>query len=357
MTRKKIISMVVAFCVVALAFILFFALTKEPSYRAIPYETYGFANMRGYEGTVYRGIGGAYGQDIPVEASTFSIKDDYIYYAEQIKEDYVVSDERFGSIMKASLSNPSDSIVLVKDAYNLGYGQEKLIGDKIFYTTGYDEDYNYMYAWVDVNDLSTGSISSSRINNIFGFDGTCIFYSGYDKKTSKNIVGSYNISTGKDKTLYSYSDVGEIGSVIGISYSNGSIYAVTMTKQPENYDDRTAEYNIEVRETKKGKVSSTLPFILTGAANYGFLFDGDTLYYSTAESICKINLLTESEGTTLCSLKELEYWGIPHFVPKDGYLYYEALADIDFDTGLNDYFYKVDLNGGEPELLTAWFTN
>ena len=71
----------------------------------------------------------------------------------------------------------------------------------------------------------------------------------------------------------------------------------------------------------------------------------------------QINLNTESEGTVLCSLGELEYWGIPHFAPGDGYLYYETLADLDPDTGFNDYFYRVSLDGGQPELLNSWFTN
>lgn len=344
----------------------------EPTYEAQNYPVYGFANMRGADGEVYKGIGGAYGKELPVEASTFAVRDGILYYAEQIKEDYVVSEERMGSIYAAPLATPNDVTELLDNAYNVGYGQEKLIGDKIFYTTGYDEEYNFIYAWASVNpqaensaqaepSAQAGLINSSRINNIFGYDGTCIFYSGFDKKKSVNIVGSYNLTTQKDKTLFTYANPGEIGNIIGISFYDGNIYAVTMTKQPENYDDRTAEYCVEVRDSKKGKVSSTLPFTLTGAANYGFLFDENTLYYSTAETINGICLVPDETGalqaTTYATLKDTEYWGIPHFVPGDGYLYYETLADIDLETGNNDYFYRVSLSGGEPELLAAWFIN
>lgn len=352
--EKVIIILLTA--ILAASIIIYYV--GQDSYTPINYETIGFANMRGADGHVYKGIGGAYGEDIPVKASTFAIRDGKIYYAEQIKKDYEISDERFGSIYVADMPNGKNSTELTNIAYNVGYGQERLIGDKIFYTTGYDEDYNFMYAWVNVEDGTMDTISSRRINNIIGYDGTYLFYSGFDKKKSQNIVGKYNLETQKDKTLFSYGDSGEIGSIIGISFSKGAIYAVTMTKQPENYDDRTAEYAVNVYDSKKGKLVSTLPFVLTGAANYGFLFDNDILYYSTADSICKISLVNgATEGTVLCNLGELDYWGIPHFAPGDDYLYFETLADLDPDTGFNDYFHRVDINGGEPETLTAWFIN
>ena len=349
-----VLTAVLAIIVIGAAAIYFIG---RDSYQAIEYETVGFANMRGNGGKVYKGIGGAWGEEIPVKASAFAVYDGKIYYGDQITEGYVASDNRFGNIFSADMPSGSNEVTLADNAYNVGYGQEKLIGDKIFYCTGLDDDFNMMYAWVSTDGTERNPILSRRINNIFGYDGTYFFYSGFDKKTSKNIVGKYNLETNKDRTLYSYEDVGNVGSIVGISLYKGEIYAITMTKAPENYDDRTAEYKVEVRDTKKGKVTKTLPFTLTGAANYGFLFDGDTLIYSTADSICKINLNTESEGTVLCSLGELEYWGIPHFAPGDGYLYYETLADLDPDTGFNDYFYRVSLDGGQPELLNSWITN
>ncbi len=45
-----------------------------------------------------------------------------------------------------------------------------------------------------------------------------------------------------------------------------------------------------------------------------------------------------------------------HFIPEDGYLYYEAIAETDEETGNNDYFYRIPLKGGESELLKEWFT-
>ena len=326
------------------------------SYEAIDYETIGFANMRGHDGVVYKGIGGAWGEDIPVSASAFAVRDNVIYYGDQITDGYIASDNRFGSIYSASMPDGKDVKALVDNAYNVGYGQEKLIGDRIFYTTGLDEEFNLMYAWVSTDGSERNPILSRRINNIFGYDGTYLFYSGFDKKSSKNIVGKYNLETNKDRTLFKYEDVGQVGSIVGISFSSGKIYTITMTKAPENYDDRTAEYRINVYDNKKGKLINTLPFVLTGAANYGFLFDGDTLIYSTADSICKLDLNSSSESVTLASFNDLEYWGLPHFAPGDGYVYYETLADLDPETGFNDYFYRVSLSGGKPELLKSWFT-
>ena len=164
-------------------------------YTPVNYRVYGFSNMCGDGGKVYRGIGGAYGEDVAVEASTIAVRGDKIYYAGQIKEDYVVSEERFGTICEADLDGNNER-VLVEDAYNLGYGLEKLIGDKIFYPNGFDEDYNTTFAWVDIATGEKGTINSSRIGNIFGYDGTCIIYSGYDVKKECNIIGKYYLDKG-----------------------------------------------------------------------------------------------------------------------------------------------------------------
>lgn len=341
---------------VIIACVGLFVMFREPEYEAKDYTTVGFANMRGYEGKVYRGIGGAWGEDIPVEASAFAMSDGKIYYGEQVTVGYSVNEERFAGIYVADMPDGSNARELVDDAYNVGYGQEKLIGDKIFYMTGYDDDYNIMYSYVDINTGEKGAIDSTHINNIYGYDGVNVYYTGFDVKKG-NVAGRYNLTNGKDKILFTYEEGPAVGTLIGINLNGGKIYDVKKTKEAVNYDDRTAEYVIEVRDTKKGKVISTLPFVLSGAANYGFLFDGDTMYYSTADSICKKNLSDDSDAVKIADFTELEYWGLPHFAPGDGYIYYETLADFNPDDENNDFFYRVDINGGTPELLAAWYTN
>ena len=40
--------------------------------------------------------------------------------------------------------------VLADDVFLAGAGYEKLIGDKLFYGYGYDENHSMQYAWVDI---------------------------------------------------------------------------------------------------------------------------------------------------------------------------------------------------------------
>ena len=350
----------IASVVLVVAAVVAVFVIKSNQYTPIDYPVYGFANMRGENGMVYRGIGGAYGEDIAVEASTFAVRGDKMYYAGQIKEDYVVSEERTGTICEANLDG-SEAKVLVEDAYNLGFGQEKLIGDKIFYPNGFDEEYNTTYAWYDIYTGEKGMIESSRINNIFGYDGTCLIYGGYDAKNSRNIVGKYDLEKNRDKILFSYGETGEVGDVISLYYYKGLVYAVTLVEEMQDYDARTAVYQMLAYSASNGKLVEELPLEFTGSANYGFLYVESEVYFSTAEAICCVTLPDEETDTLnvteLATLSEKEYWGIPHFVPGDGYLYYETIADIDEDTGMNDYFYRVPLEGGNTELLASWFTS
>lgn len=332
------------------------------SYTPQDFPVYGFANMRGDAGKVYRGIGGVYGEEIAVEASTFAVRDGKLYFAGQIKEDYVINEERTGTICEATLDG-NDMRVLVEDAYNLGFGQEKLIGEKIFYPNGMDEEFHTTYAWYDLTAGEKGQIASTRINAIIGYDGTYLYYSGFDAKKACNIVGKYHLEKKKDRTLFSYGESGEPGDIISLYYEKGNIYAVTMTEEAVNYDARTAVYRMLVYSAGNGKLLEELPLTFTGSANYGFLYESGVVYYSTADGVYRVELAAETttenqtDVTELARLSEKEYWGIPHFAPGDGYLYYETIADIDEETGWNDYFYRVPLAGGEPELLAAWFTS
>lgn len=358
MKKRKVMLLTggVAAAVVLILCIAAGVYVKRNFYTPQDFPVYGFANMRGDGGRVYRGIGGAYGDELPMEASTFAVREDRLYYAGQIKEDYVISEERTGTICESSLDGSGER-VLVEDAYNLGFGQEKLIGDKIFYPTGLDEDFHTVYAWYDLNTGEKEEIKSIRINNIFGYDGTCIFYSGFDAKKSCNIVGKYHLGTKRDRILFSYGESGEIGDIISLYYEKGNIYAVTLMEEAVNYDARTAVYQMLVHSAQNGKVTCELPLAFTGSANYGFLYDGGAVFYSTAEAVYYVELGASLEVTELARLSEREYWGIPHFAPGDGYLYYETIADIDEETGMNDYFYRIPLSGGEPELLASWFTS
>lgn len=382
MTQGKKKAAVILACFAVAACVILAVLTGkrilEEHYEPMSYPVYGFANMRGSQGVVYRGIGGAYGTELPVKASTFTVRDGKLYYAAQIKEDYVINEERTGGIWEADLSGENQRL-LVEDAYNLGYGAEKLIGEKLFYPIEPDEEGRMRFAWYDLDTGETQEISSSRINTIIGYDGRCLFYGGYDYKKNRPIVGKYNLRSGRDRTLFSYKEANEAGDVISLHYADGSIYAVTLLEEMQDYDARTAVYGMIRYRASDGKKQEELPLHFTGSANYGFLYEGDTLYYATADGIFKTSIQPEEEpdegGTSeqqaatsspeqpdtalkqLVRFSEREYWGIPHFAPGDGCLYYETIADIDEDTGMNDYFYKVSLSGGEPQLLAAWFTS
>lgn len=332
---------------------------KEDSYEPVSNPVYGFSNMRGENGKVYRGIGGVYGEELPVEASTFSIYENKIYYTDQIKEDFVVNEERTSAIYCASLDG-SNVEKLVDDAYNLGFGQEKIIGDKLFYPTEPDEEYHARYFCYDLNTKEKKELMSDRISMIFGYDGAFVFYSGYDEKKEKNFVGKYDLRNDKDKILFTFGAVDELGSIISLHYYDENIYAVTLMQEMKDYDARTAEYQMIKHSAKTGKKCEELPLLFTGSANYGFLYYEEDVYYSTAEAIHYVSLSEDKkeewESCVLSNLSEREYWGIPHFVPGDGFLYYETIADIDENTGNNDYFYRVPLEGGKAELLASWCT-
>lgn len=353
--KKKIlyIFLIALFAVLILAVGYFiYSINKDepPIYE----KAYSFSNMRGYDGKVYKGINGAYGEDISVDSSIFTIRDDKIYYADQIKQDYVVNLEENTAIFCADLNGENPEL-LVSDAYNLGFGQERLIGDKLFYPIGYDEDYYLQYGVKDLISKESQTIESNRINTILGYDGNYVYYAGYNPKKNTNIVGKYHLKKNKDKTVLTYPDADEVGGISNLYFYEGKIYAQTLTEEAKNYDARTACYKMKVYNADNGKQIEELPMDFTGSANYGFLFDGDMIYYSAANEILCFSL-KDLEVRVLANLKEKEYWGIPHFAPGDAYLYYEAIADIDEESGLNDYFYRVPIRGGEPQLLAAWFT-
>lgn len=357
---KKNRGIMIGIFILILSATVFAGCRFKDSYEPVSCPVYTFSNMHVLKDRVYRGIGGAYGEELPVKASTFSICGDKIYYTDQIKEDFVVNEERTCSVYCSSLDGKNEE-KLVDDAYNLGFGQEKIIGNKLFYPTEPDEEYHARYFCYDLDTKEKQELSSKRINMIFAYDGTSVFYSGYDEKKEKNIVGKYNLKKKKDRILFTFGDVNETGNVISLHYYEGKIYAVTLIREMKDYDARTAEYQMFVYDAGSGKLNRKLPLVFKGSANYGFLYDGEDVYYSTAESVNFVSLREEDSETMkeiskVAELKDREYWGIPHFISEDGFLYYETIADIDEDTGNNDYFYRISLEGGNPELLASWCT-
>ena len=318
------------------------------------YSARGFSNMCAYEGMVYRGVNGVYGDIIPQQSSIFTIQEDKIYYVEKVQEAYEsVTDELLS--LKCSDMNGSNVKVLAEDVFLAGMGHEKLIGDKLFYGYEYDGSYRMRYAYVDLNTGERKEIKTDRIDNILGYDGRYVYYNGYDGAEEENILGRIYLKSGKDETLTVYPQVDEEGYIDSVSYYEGKLYCLTLVTKPQGYDYRTYEYQMQVRSGESGKVERELPINFTGSANYSFLIEEGKLYASLAGKIIMLPADGSGEMKTIAVMKADEYWGILHFIPGDGYLYYEAIAQVNEETQNNDYFYRVPIDGGESELLNEWF--
>lgn len=313
----------------------------------------GFSNMCAYEGKVYAGVNGVYGEPIPQKSSIFTIWEDKVYYVDKVQEAYENMTDELLSIKRSDLDGNNEE-VLAEDVFLAGAGHEKLIGDKLFYGYGYDENYQMQYAYVDVNTRERKEIASDRIQTILGYDGNYLYYCGYDGEKEENILGRIRLKTNKDETLAAYAEVDEEGYIENAVFADGKLYCLTLTDKPEGYDYRTYGYRLQVRNSRNGKVEREIPVAFTGASNYSFLVQDGEVYAAVNGKI--IAVPTEGkEVRTIAEMKEEEYWGILHFLPGDGYLYYEAIADIHEETGNNDYFYRVPIEGGVPELLKEWF--
>lgn len=313
----------------------------------------GFSNMCAYDGRVYCGVNGAYGEPIVQESSIFTIWEDKIYYVEKVQEAYdSMTDELL--TLKCSDMDGGNVEVLAEDVFLAGAGYEKLIGDRLFYGYEYDDNHRMRYACVDVNTKERIELATDRIDTILGYDGTYLYYSGMDSHKEENVLGRIHVQKGKDETIHSYAGVDEEGYIESVSYTDGKLFCFTLTQKPEGYDYRTYEYQLLVRDAESGKVKQELPITFSGSANYSFLVQDDTVYVTLGGKIEAVSL---ADGTmeTVAVMKPEEYWGILHFVPGDGYLYYEAIAEECNENGNNDFFYRVPLDGGESELLKEWF--
>lgn len=320
------------------------------------YAVRGFSNMCPYEGKVYGGVNSIYGDRIALQTSIFTIQDSYIYYVEKVQEAFESATDELYQICRSRMDG-TDRKVLVSDVFLPGMGHEKLIGGKLFYGCGYDENERMQYAVYDIATGKKGKIKSGRIENILGYDGNYLYYSGYDTRKEKNMLGRIFLKTGKDETLVFGADTDEPGYMDTVLFENGSFYCLTLSDKPEGYDYRTYTYYIEVRDARTGEAERKLSVPFTGSSNYSFLIQDEKLYYTAAGNVMEYSLLQDGgKEQKITGMKPEEYWGILHFLPGDGYLYYEAIAEINEETGNNDYFYRVPEKGGVPELLKEWFT-
>ena len=257
--------------------------------------------------------------------------------------------------MKRSNMDGSGVEVLADDVFLAGAGYEKLIGNKLFYGCGYDGNHFMRYVWVDVETGKKGEVSSDRIEGILGYDGTYLYYRGNDRETERNVLGRVHLEEGRDEILTAFAAVDEEGYIEHAAYTDGRLYCFTVAEKPEGYDYRTFVYRLEIRSPETGEVEDVLPMDFTGSANYSFLVQDGEVYAAAAGEIIAV-ALDGGEKRTVTAMEDGEYWGILYFLPGDGWLYYEAIAEINEKTGNNDYFYRVPAEGGKKELLSEWYT-
>lgn len=313
----------------------------------------GFSNMCAYKGKVYCGVNGVYGESIPQKSSIFTIWEDKVYYVDKVQEAYDSMTDELLTVKRSDMDG-SNVEILAEDVFLAGAGHEKLVGDKLFYGYEYDENFRMKYACVDVNTKERTEITTDRIDTIVGYDGTYLYYSGVDTQKEENVLGRIHVKNGKDETIHSYASVDEEGYIDSVSYVDGKLYCFTLTKKSDSYDYRTYEYSLIVRKAENGKVEQEVPVAFTGSANYSFLVQGGEVYATLGGEIVAISL-SDGSQRQIVQMKPEEYWGILHFIPGDGYLYYEAIAEEYNENGNNDYFYRVPVGGGVAELLKEWF--
>lgn len=313
----------------------------------------GFSNMCSYEGAVYAGVNAPYGQAIVQESSIFTIWEDKVYYVEKIQEAYDSLTDELLEIKRSDMDGSNEE-VLAEDVFLAGAGHEKLIGDMIFYGYEYDDSYRMRYAYVNVNTKKGGRLKTDRIDEILGYDGNYVYYKGTDGNTG-NILGRIRMKNGRDETLVSFAETDEEGYIDSVTFAEGKFYCFTLVDKPDSYDYRTYTYRLQIRDGDSGKIEKEILVDFTGSSNYSVLVQEGEAYTVLNGKIIAV-LLEDGGIREIGSLKEGEYWGIMHFAPGDGYLYYEAIAETDEKTGNNDYFYRVPLSGGESELLKEWFT-
>lgn len=343
--------LILAVIIMAVAALFHMYPVKDPVF----YPVRGLSNMCAYNGTVYSGVNAPYGELIKQESSIFTIQDGKVYYVLKVLDAFESTTDELLTLEVSDMdgSNPK---ILAEDVFLPGSGHEKLIGDKLFYGYGYDDDYRMKYAYIDLNTGERREIESSRIDHILGYDGTYLYYNGYDSKKDENILGRLTLKSGKDESLISYAPIDEEGYIDSVLYDQGKLYCLTLLTKSKGYDYRTYEYHMLVRNAEDGSVEYEIPLSFQGSSNYSFLIQDDKLIVTQGGKILHISKDGSNDAKIITNMKAEEYWGILHFASADGFLYYEAIAETDEITGNNDYFYRVPLKGGNSELLKEWYT-
>ncbi len=350
------IRFLAVFTIILVILVLFLlTLNRQRPKTPVSYPVRVLSNMCTYNGTVYAGVNAPYGQAIPQESSIFTIQDDKIYYVEKVQDAFEsVTDELL--TLKMSDLDGSNPKVLTEDIFLAGAGKEILIGDMLFYGYGYDDDHRMKYAYINLMTGKRKELKSNRIENILGYDGNYLYYTGYDYKEDENIIGCIYLKSGKDVSLASYAPIDEEGYIDSARFYHNKIYCLTLINKTKGYDYRTYEYCIQVRSAEDGHIEYEIPLSFQGSSNYSFLAYEDKLIATLDGNIIKISMDGKDDAEIIANMRAEEYWGILHFASEDGYLYYEAIAETDEVSGNNDYFYRVPIKGGNSELLKEWFT-
>ena len=350
------IRFLAVFTIILVILVLFLlTLNRQRPKTPVSYPVRVLSNMCTYNGTVYAGVNAPYGQAIPQESSIFTIQDDKIYYVEKVQDAFEsVTDELL--TLKMSDLDGSNPKVLTEDIFLAGAGKEILIGDMLFYGYGYDDDHRMKYAYINLMTGKRKELKSNRIENILGYDGNYLYYTGYDYKEDENIIGCIYLKSGKDVSLASYAPIDEEGYIDSARFYHNKIYCLTLINKTKGYDYRTYEYCIQVRSAEDGHIEYEIRLSSQGSSKYSFLAYEDKLIATLDGNIIKISMDGKDDAEIIANMRAEEYWGILHFASEDGYLYYEAIAETDEVSGNNDYCYRVPIKGGNSELLKEWFT-
>lgn len=235
----------------------------EQSMEMAVYPARGFSNMCGYEGKVYCGVNGIYGEEIAQKSSIFTVWEDKVYYVDKVQEAYDSVTDELLEIKRAEL-NGSGEEVLADDVFLAGTGHEVLCGDKLFYGYEYDDNYRMRYAYVDVNTGERKELPTDRIENILGSDENYLYYRGMDTESGEYLLGRIQLEKGEDETLFTFAAVDEVGYIENVVMAGNRLYCLTLAEKTDSYDYRTYTYRIQIRNSKDGKVEKELPTELTG---------------------------------------------------------------------------------------------
>ena len=301
------IRFLAVFTIILVILVLFLlTLNRQRPKTPVSYPVRVLSNMCTYNGTVYAGVNAPYGQAIPQESSIFTIQDDKIYYVEKVQDAFEsVTDELL--TLKMSDLDGSNPKVLTEDIFLAGAGKEILIGDMLFYGYGYDDDHRMKYAYINLMTGKRKELKSNRIENILGYDGNYLYYTGYDYKEDENIIGCIYLKSGKDVSLASYAPIDEEGYIDSARFYHNKIYCLTLINKTKGYDYRTYEYCIQVRSAEDGHIEYEIPLSFQGSSNYSFLAYEDKLIATLDGNIIKISMDGKDDAEIIANMRAEGY--------------------------------------------------